>query len=389
MTRRDAISTVGFCVSLVTAAWAGAAPPERDRLPQFTVQALSGLGLGKHQVGAVNEKGSAVGTIPKRVGSEFQYEAFFRDRQGNIVPVGDLPGGDVFTGLTALNNNDWAVGSSAGGTQFHGDYHAVVWNERDGLIDLGTPGFSSSADAINDHNQVVGYVDGTGPRRAFVWDQGSGLRTLSVPTGAGTSSASGINNKGTIVGHTYTVGESGQHATLWTKDGQYRDLGELPGGFEEAAAFAVNEKDHVAGYSLAEQDLHRAFYWSDETGMINLGTLPGTQGSVAHGINKDDWVVGFASNPGPTSAMRGFLWTADWGMLDLDNLLAPGSDGWKVYGANWVSDNGEIFGIGQLGDEYHMILLSPRQNAAPNPEPGSAMVLLAAGAAGLLRRRRP
>jgi len=387
MTRRDATSTVGFCVSLVTAAWAGAAPPERDRLPQFTVQALSGLGLGEHQVSAVNDKGSAVGTTPRRVGNEIQFNAFFRDQQGNIVPVGDLPGGEVYTELAALNKNDWAVGASDGGTQGHGNYHAVVWNEHDGLIDLGTPGFSSLADGINDHNQVVGYIDGNGPRRAFVWEQGSGLRTLSVPAGAGTSQASGINNKGTIVGHTYTTGNAGQHATLWTKDGQYRDLGELPGGFEEAAAFVVNEKDHVAGYSITQDD-HRAFFWSEESGMINLGTLPGTQGSVAHGINKDDWVVGFASNPGPTSAMRGFLWTADWGMLNLDDLLAPASDDWKVYGANWVSDKGDILGIGQLGDEYHMILLSPRQSAAANPEPGSAMVLLAAGAGGLLRRRR-
>jgi probable HAF family extracellular repeat protein len=373
--------------TLLLPAGALAAPPDRDKLPEFTVQSLGGLDIGQSHATAVNDQGSIVGGTSMRVGNEFRFEAFFRDKQGIVVPVGDLPGGGVHTALTSLNNHDWAVGSSDGGTQGRTYYHAVVWNEHDGLIDLGTAGFSSSADEINDHNQVVGYVDSNGPRRAFVWEPESGRRTLPVPAGAGTSQASGINNKGTIVGHTYTVGESGQHATLWTRDRQYRDLGELPGGFEEAAAFAVNEKDHVAGYSITEND-HRAFYWSDETGMIDIGTLPGTQGSVAHGINKDDWVVGFASNPGPTSAMRGFLWTADWGMLNLDDLLAPGSDDWKVYGANWVGDQGDILGVGQLGDEYHMILLSPRQGSAPNPEPGASLLLVAAGAGAMLRRGR-
>jgi probable HAF family extracellular repeat protein len=381
MPHRIHTACLALVVGCLTYAAAQAAPPERDRVPHFAVEPLSSLNFGDRMISAVNDKGSAVGAQTTRAGSDIQTTAFFRDKQGNVTTIGDLPGGRTYVGLYKLNEHDWAVGMSDGGVGRQSSFHAVVWNPRDGLIDLGP---SSSADGINDHNQVVGYVDSGGPRRAFVWEPGQGMRTLPVPAGSGTSQASGINNKGTIVGHTYTAGESMQHATLWTKDGRYVDLGELPGGYEEAAAFAVNEKDHVVGYTITEQD-HRAFFWSRETGMINLGALPGTtEGSVAHDINDDDWVVGTSRSPGTTAAGKPFLWTPEWGLIDLNDRLDAASKDWKLYEAKWVNDKGDILGIGQLGATYHVVLLH-----AHMPEPG-AVALLAGGAASLvLRRRRP
>src|SRR6476619_7611314 len=102
-------------LALLSAVPSPAAPADRARLPEFTVQPLGGLDIGDSHATAVNDKGSVVGGTSKRVGNEFRFEAFFRDKQGNVVPISDLPGGGVHTALTALNNHDWAAGSSDGG----------------------------------------------------------------------------------------------------------------------------------------------------------------------------------------------------------------------------------------------------------------------------------
>jgi probable HAF family extracellular repeat protein len=145
----------------------------------------------------------------------------------------------------------------------------------------------------------------------------------------------------------------------------------------------VNERDHVVGYSITEED-HRAFIWSEETGMINLGALPGTsEGSVAYDINDHDWVVGTSRSPGTIATGKPFLWTPAWGLLDINDLLAADGDDWTLYEAKWVNDHGDILAIGRLGEAYQVVLLT-----AHNPEPGALLLLGAAGAPLLLRRRR-
>jgi probable HAF family extracellular repeat protein len=94
------------------------------------------------------------------------------------------------------------------------------------------------------------------------------------------------------------------------------DLGTLGG--PNAEAVALNDVPQVAGHSNFDQSgLFHAYRWSRETGMVDLGTLPGTVDSQANDINGKGEVVGVASFADPATPSRGVLWRPGSPPLDL------------------------------------------------------------------------
>ncbi len=89
------------------------------------------------------------------------------------------------------------------------------------------------------------------------------MRGLGTLPGGGTSIASGINDRGQVVGNSETVaGEDIRHAFLW-EDGEMTDLGTLPGGTESIAT-AINDRGQIVGYSetAPEDGYYHAVLWS-------------------------------------------------------------------------------------------------------------------------------
>jgi uncharacterized membrane protein len=230
-----------LCVFLAAVSAVRAQAPAAP--PQFSVQPLSPLYSGDPVVKLINDRGSAAGTVLTHGPVRDRGDAFLQPPGGTRQILGQVPGG-IATQPLDLNENDWIAGFAETESL---QMRPVVWNARDGLIDLGVlPGGNHGvANAINNRNQVVGWIDSSAGRQAFVWEAGTGLRALPKPAGTGTATASGIN-----------------------------DLGELPGGVEESAAFAINERNHVAGSSQIASG-YEAVFWSQETGMIGLGLFRG------------------------------------------------------------------------------------------------------------------
>ncbi len=102
---------------------------------------------------------------------------------------------------------------------------------------------------------------------------------------------------------------------LWDRDGSVHDLGNLGGTANIGllavgnVAFSINNRGQVIGVSAlpGNQSTH-AFLWTSETGMQDLGTLPGDVYSAGLDINDRGDVVGGSIDGNPaTGNTRAFV----------------------------------------------------------------------------------
>jgi probable HAF family extracellular repeat protein len=127
------------------------------------------------------------------------------------------------------------------------------------------------------------------------------------------------------------------------------------------AALAINNRGQVAGTSaLSGNTTHHAFLWTWETGMQDLGILPGDLVSAGLGINNRGQVVGNSvSAPGPpTGNPHPFLWQ-DGVLADLNTLIPAGSP-LQLLTAFSINDRGQIAGLGVTSSGVvHAYLATP------------------------------
>jgi hypothetical protein len=122
--------------------------------------------------------------------------------------------------------------------------------------------------------------------------------------------------------------------------------------------------------------------WQDD-GSTNAQTSDATElqtsggGGIAIELNGAGVIVGQDYNKGAS------LWTPNgdgtYQLLDLNSTLAPGS-GWHLTKATYITDSGDIFGVGEYQGQARAFHLTPL------PEPATILAL-GAGILGLLRRK--
>lgn len=160
----------------------------------------------------------------------------------------------------------------------------------------------------------------------------------SLPLGSGISVGYSLNNLGHVVGGGPSIGD---HGFFWSPESGMVDLGDLPGGVNFSSAKAISDSGTVVGESGSSTGM-RAFLWRSGSGLRNLGDLPGgTNSSSAYGVNASGTVVGVS---GAATGPRAFVWDDVNGMVNLGDLPG-GLDSSIAYG---ISHVGQIVGAGTV-----------------------------------------
>ncbi|MGH9921008.1 MAG: hypothetical protein ACRD6W_19335 [Nitrososphaerales archaeon] len=226
--------------------------------------------------------------------------AYSWTRAGGLVDLGTLPGGSE-SRATRVNNRGqivgWADTTNVQPGADSGIRHAFSWTPTGGMVDLGTFGGSAStAAAVSDGGQVVGYSDlASGAWHAFLWTQAAGMRDLGT-LGGSTSTAHAINDDGQIVGQSTTAQNGPTHAFSWTLSGGMVDLGTIGGAI--SVARGVSNNGEVVGYSDSADGAVHAFSWTQAGGMVELAPLPGDSSSYAEAVNDSGQIVGWSVDAG-------------------------------------------------------------------------------------------
>jgi probable HAF family extracellular repeat protein len=306
---------------------------------------------------AMNATGQVVGwaNTAARATHAFSWTA-----AGGMIDLGTLAGDSLST-ATAVNNRGDVVGNSQIG--FGGPAHPFLWTATGGMIDLGTlGGIHSYTAGINANGQVVGYSEiATGPHHPFLWTATSGMIDLGT-LGGDDGVAYSVNDGGRVIGISL-INATDYHGFSWTAAGGMIDLGTLPAGPQccgprgaQSFPVAVNSQGQIAGYSNTATGSTHAFLWTAAGGMIDLGTLGGTD-SITTGLNDSGEVVGQSLTA--RQETHAFAWTAAAGMIDLGTL------GGATSVAFAVNSRGQIAGYSSISaDEApHGVLWSVRNPA--------------------------
>lgn len=356
-------------------------PPDYPRYRLIDLGTFGGANSGAWGASIqLNNRGQAIAqfetTIPDPypvcIGGDdcFVWHGGMRQLSGAVNDLGALPGTNTSipvwlsgTGLVAGLSQNGVVDPLFDFPEFR----AVFWNQDQSITDLGTfGGNGSAAYSVNSRGEVVGVATNTieenpdfasfitidfpsaTQARAFRWHNGS-MQDLGT-LGGNDASATTVNERGQIVGVSYTntipndtTGVPTMHPFLW-ENGTMRDLGSLGGTLAVPGSLTflggtrvLNDIGELAGTSMLDGDeVFHAFVWSHGS-ITDLGTLGGRT-SEALAINNKTQVVGRARLSDTPVVRHPFIW-ADGHMTDL-GMVSPCING-TAFGIN---NQGQIIG---------------------------------------------
>jgi uncharacterized membrane protein len=312
---------------------------------------------------------------------------------GNITDLGTLPQGGYESEANSVNRRGQVVGATTNlvpdansmvqanfvlwNLAYPYQSRAFIWDQDKGMRDLGTLGSGTDAEAtmINERGQVMGhsYTDSapgacgggyTLTTGSFIWDEEHGMKDIGSFGGTCTY-AWDISNQGQIVGFSSLRGDQVAQPFLWDRATGIRALPTLGGSFGEATATNENGDAVGRGYLSGDTVAH-ATLWRHAGQVTDLGTLGTDPCSIATWVNDETQVVGWSS---PSDCVtfdtsRPFLWEHG-SIVDLNTLIPPNSPLRLVY-AYEINHRGEIAGNGwDANSNEHAFLLIPCDDGHP------------------------
>jgi probable HAF family extracellular repeat protein len=304
--------------------------------PSYSVNDLGTLGSSSAIGFKINNSGTAVGWAETVDGYS---QAFQSVNGGPLQPLASISASDSYA--SGINS----AGVIAGTAYVNGQPHGVIWSgaigNAPGTSDLGAGIFVTG---INDPGIVIG-----GNGHAFILTNGV-YSDLGVLLGGDWSSASGINQSGTVVGDS-SVSSGNFRGFVWNPQSGMVELGTL-GGLNSHAT-AINNSGEVVGHASLPSGYEHAFSAVGAI-MTDLGTLGGS--SYAYGINDSGTIVGY-SWPASSDNPHAFVYLNGI-MIDL-NSLVPSGAGWQLVEAYGINNAGQIVGEGLLNGQSHAFRLDP------------------------------
>jgi probable HAF family extracellular repeat protein len=340
------LSTVGARVAVAQA-------------PRYVATDLGDLGGGEAVAASINDSGQVAGTswLPGHTpgGACGERRAFLWEN-GVIAALPSLPGtrfgfatdindlGDV-----SGNDNVYVPDPACTGGCFPGFCEAQTPVLRsDGVaIDLSepapTPWYAGVAFDVNNARQVVGWSrrgDLTNPRtwHGFLWEDGtrSDLDSRADYWSIGTA----INDSGLVVG--YAQGPGVESFGFAWSGGTLTPLPALQAADRNSGTNDVNASGDAVGWSGPSTFVASAVFYPASGGVVDLGSLGGTQNS-AYAMNDNGDAVGYSSTGGDQER-HAVLWRSGQ-IYDLNDLI-PAGTGWELVAAVGINTGGAIVGYG-------------------------------------------
>lgn len=281
-------------------------------------------------------------------------------------------------GLNAAGwTRSWLGGISADGSTIAGgamgpdhDIDAFLWTESSGLRELAAPdgvdycqanGITPDgrvivgSAAVDGHNVVVRWVDGQFHNLGYAADR--------MPH------AKGVSDDGSAIA-TSEHWDGNLQAGRWTEAGGFQVLGGLTTSGTSEAWQISGDGRTIVGLASVADGMNHAFAWTSESGMVDLGLLPGDLGSsVATAVSFDGSII--AGTSGWFTSNRAFLWTSATGLVDLREYLIDQGvaelAGWQLLSVTDLSNDGRIL-IGtassDLGELYQFVATIPSPTVA-------------------------
>ncbi len=221
--------------------------------------------------------------------------------------------------------NSWA--DTTGGVAYT---HAVAWNMTEGLMDLGSI-FSDSAKSTranavsHDGSVVVGWQDFNGPWKSAVWRKN--------PAG------------GYFPNQYLLIDPTGNPLD------EFNQLGEC--------STVSGDGNWIGGYGDYANN-YQPWIWSQDSGVINLGTFPNVGNGYVSGMSADGAiVVGWFDGMLFGDPFTPFIWTKSGGLQELNHyvhtVLGDSTYSHQLYSAQSISPDGHYvagFGVDNVNFVY-------------------------------------
>ena len=290
--------------------------------------------------------------------------AFRWTQSGGAIELGYLGSVAATSYARSISANGLAVvGASMNNS---GQLEPFRWHESSGMAGLGFLPNSTYGQAYGvsaDGGVVVGRSDVSNVPHAFRWTS-SGMTDLGTMTGGSGGAASAVSGDGDVVVGCGNSSSFGSEAFIWTQATGMNGLGgALPSdtphysntqscatavAFVPAVPTVSDAYTVVAGTRTLYSDTGletQAFRWSEATGKVGLGFLPGDTDSNATGISADGRVV-VGQSSGGSNGIRAFRWTYAGGMQSVADWLAEAgisSAEWQyLYEATATNGDGSV-----------------------------------------------